>query len=531
MSLSDLLKLISVVLAAIILWSPIPGGVKVNAQTATPSPSPTPESEELRAACERAAILEQQKNAAQHEGDIAKAEKEGFEARFPKPSATPLEGKTDVDAGVKIESEIVAYAAISQAADRVVADIKAKNLTLGSVLIHNDRDMKALIGYSSVMEQSKMLGKEYERLLVLPTPAPTPAGNTANVAPLLAALPAAASVLGSFVDLVALFRTDTTVKGMSFDIEEGALVSEIFRSLRRPSVTPSAAQLGDESATGIPANCGGFGPGLQLYYPAVFPPNINAATPFKLFGEIEMVYERRAWAEKLLADRAEQEKALDETKGEINKLKRIVQQAKDEIDQLDREIERLQKIYYKWPSSRLAERIEEAHGKIDQLKRESAKATAELPVQQTKLITITAALNALNVKLKPEDKEGAVVRLKLLNTQFDKLVAELVKVDSAVGLNALRQYLQAEHLQDVLKGDSTYWLHVKVLKSGGNNKTVKNLITQIFRGDLLSHSGGAIVEYNLYTLNGDSKASNTFTEYYGYQSHCRFGHKVRIDGA
>ena len=64
-------------------------------------------------------------------------------------------------------------------------------------------------------------------------------------------LPAATSIAGSVIDLLALFRTDTEIKGKSFNVEEDALVAEVFRAW------PLSGVLSDVDEA--PTNLGGLG--------------------------------------------------------------------------------------------------------------------------------------------------------------------------------------------------------------------------------------------------------------------------------
>src|SRR5262245_18541109 len=87
------LKLSVMVLLTTLMWN---GGA--HAQT----PAPTPDSEEVQK-------LKEEKAKSELRRGIAEDKKAELEATFPKPKTTPLEGKTEVDSGVKLESEILAY--------------------------------------------------------------------------------------------------------------------------------------------------------------------------------------------------------------------------------------------------------------------------------------------------------------------------------------------------------------------------------------------------------------------------------------
>ncbi len=123
-----------------------------------------------------------------------------------------------------------------------------------------------------------------------------------------------------------------------------------------------------------------------------------------------------------------------------------------------------------------------------------------------------------------KNKSGSVNRLKILNKQFDKFFEELVKVDPALGYNAISSHLQTENLMDALgckilfgQCDDAYVLALKVVDVGGNNRVKKNLVTMIATGADITHSGGAIVEYKLYDMNGQIKTSSICRAYEAYR--------------
>jgi hypothetical protein len=94
-------------------------------------------------------------------------------------------------------------------------------------------------------------------------------------------------------------------------------------------------------------------------------------------------------------------------------------------------------------------------------------------------------------------------------------------VESGTGINPLTNYIKAESLKAALPGEDdekgNYWLQLKVIKAGGNNRIKTNLIVDIFTGgNRVSHSGGVIVQYILFTPNGKVIRSDTLTDYTGY---------------
>jgi len=618
-----------------------PRAVLAQDSSATPSPtatsSPTPESEELRRLRERNAILDEEKKAADSEKAIAEDKKAMLAAKFPSPSATPLEGKTEVDASVKIESQILTYKTMGDAADSIVREINDRGLDVKAVAVHNDKDVRALLSYMAVLRQLRLMGEEYDKMLAAEraeTPeSANPEFRTETFVGASEALTVAKSVLGGFIDLIALLRTDTSIKGVDVSIEEPALVSEVFRAMR------------------LKKEDGGLGEGIKLYYPATFPPNFNANTPSEFLGAIQGLNSVKSRAEELITKIEENEKAYADTKAEVATLKKRQKQIPDEIAELDKEYEGLQKVHWKWPSSRLAERMEELTVRISKLGAERKKNAATLGEDAARLDELQKTIDDLYGHLYPtiparqiaaalskadekvdaaqeilgrdftaeekkallqgfeDDQQKALIkeaeknahrplteeekaklvqplndaeraalgtiaekeegehkelsmearirllsggeqtallgdvdkeilrkmkkvslsRLKSLNAQYDKMVADLTKSDAASGTNPLTLYLQAENLREALACADTsdpdadpcpgsYLLQLKVVVAGGNIKTKKNLITNVFTGANISHSGGSIVEYNLFDMTGASKASNTLAVYEGYTS-------------
>jgi hypothetical protein len=109
----------------------------------------------------------------------------------------------------------------------------------------------------------------------------------------------------------------------------------------------------------------------------------------------------------------------------------------------------------------------------------------------------------------------AAARLKGINTQFDNLIAALIGGESGTP-NALTNYIRIERLLSVL-GDQDYWLQLKVINAGGNNRIKTNPIADIFRGgNRVSHSGGLIAQYHLFSASGKSVDSGVVPVYSKY---------------
>jgi hypothetical protein len=106
-----------------------------------------------------------------------------------------------------------------------------------------------------------------------------------------------------------------------------------------------------------------------------------------------------------------------------------------------------------------------------------------------------------------------------VNTQFDNLLKDLLAVDEGSGISLLTGYLLSESLQEVMNRDGSYWLVLDVVQAGGNRKVTSNLILDVFRGGAkVTHSGGAVVHFNVYDKAGASVLSGVHGSYLKYRS-------------
>ncbi len=519
----------------------------IQAQT----PTPTPKSEEVQKLEEQKAQLDLRKG-------IAEDEKAIRDAKFPKPDTKALEGKTEINDNAVIESQMVAYVSMARAANKIINAIKATKIE--NLAIYNERDLNLLTSYKVSTHKIQLIRDGYCSLLAPETitklkldnicPSP-PSGEMRELS--INPLSIANSFLGAFVDLTALLRTNVQIKGQTFDIDEAPLVAEVFRAARRSD---------------------GLGKDVKLYYPLVIAPNVDPRQKSEILGILEKVNLLRVEAGALLSDIQKKSKDLAESddnvkglKKSIKDLKRQKEEAKDAAKRLleaycralahkklkllenegldddeQQELELLEKLTMgcrRMPAEKrelalgLRDTIKGLRAKLNQVKSDLQDEDGTNTSLKKELIDLLMKLNA--DLQKPEELSSAIARLKAVNDQFDKFVNSLVDVDSGTGLNTLTSYIRAEQLKTALpeyaipfqdeKKDSnnkakekkSYWLQLKVVKAGGNNRIKTNLLWDVFTGgSRVSHSGGAIVEYILYDAYGTSVASDTITEYTNY---------------
>lgn len=503
-------------------------------EPSTATPTPTPSEEELKLQQEKA-ILDLKKGIEADKQAIAEAQKAELEAKFPKPTTSPLSGETKIS-GALIESDMISYLSLAYTANRLVKQLRP--LSPSNVAIYNQADVNLLLNYKVTAGQVEIMKQNYCALFSRdyipdicsePTSAPSPSpGLTPELtgeAAIPAVLPIAKSFLGAFVDLTSLLRTNVEIQGHTIDIDESAFAAEVFRAAHAEDGLRKSCK----TTTNDPKEC----PHTALYYPAAFPPNIQANTGFELLAKLEVLHLLRALADELIGGLSAVEEKIKKAEDKADALDASLEAVKARIEASVTERERLRKVLSGIKSDikrdEIILRIAELNELIVGLQGDQAKIETKLiPDNKTKLANLKGDRNQLLLRLQAKvvpnptsdgsiDLSPIIARIKSVNAQFDNFVESLVKTEASSGVNALTAYLKAENINLALNDANSYWLQLKVIKAGGNNKIKTNLITDIFTlGARVSHSGGAIVEYILYDRDGKVTKSDTFTEYTGY---------------
>ncbi|HYW73257.1 MAG TPA: hypothetical protein VE961_19710 [Pyrinomonadaceae bacterium] len=549
---------------------------QASSPTPTPTPSPDPEKDRLQREADLATL---KKTKAVADKDAEQARMDELTARFPKPTTSPLEGKTTVE-GAVIESQMVSYVSLARAADRIVERIKGNFNHGENLAVYNEQDVNLILNYKVATSQiDALVNFGYCKILTANVTngiCPTGAAKAPHIGaiPLAGVLPIAQSFLGAFVDFTALLRTNVEIKGQTFAIDEAPLVAEIFRSAKglNPSFEPVLTKAEDianyKSAHGFPQ------PG-NFYYPYVFPPDINLDRGSELLQRLEDVHKLRGDAQEIIDAIQTDSDDIDKSTAKIKDLQTTINQTlpKQSADtvalvgtliqancrplssdvatieteappnQSDDMVKLIAKVSAKCPkidSDKLAQILGLGNTLTDTSKA-LAKAKTDLGDAQTKEKTaegdLTTQLRNLQLNIKhsatpagqpppqptadqiKEAATAAVAQLKQINTQFDNLVTSLLQSQPGT-TNPLTNYIKVERLNAALSTDKTnkaYWLQVKVINAGGNNRVKSNLIVDIFTGgNRLSHSGGVIVEYHLFDVDGKSIDSGTVSDYTDY---------------
>lgn len=485
----------------------------------TPTPNPTPTEEQLK--------LEQEKRLIELQRDIELAKKAIRDAQPqpappPPPSATPLAGDTTLN-DVKLEPEIVSYKAMSEAAMMLVRDIDAKlaaedgnGIKIRTLSIYDAQIVKDWRFYQALFPafegQVKDIKQQYQDLLCadpdtnggfktrhcdsanMPKNSPrTSARMLVGPAAVQGAFAAGTTLVKSFIDLASLFRTDTKLEGKSLTIDESALVAEVFRELKNKHKD-----------------------NLTLYYPEVFPPRANPderSPTVTIIGELFLF---KAEADRLIKLKGEQNEADQKTLEEPTAKKH---KASQELGQLKQFKETLQKLEESLAQETSPITKRKLRAEIARTKTELSKLVVPDKVD-FRIKELTLNITLLEDRMKPikatlESREATTKSLRELNERFLKFVDQFLKPDNT-GTNALTLFIKSEDIQLIMGDHNCYWLEIKAVSAGGNNRTRKNLIW-FFTGPRVDHSGGVILNYTIYDRTGAVVLSDKLTHYEGYR--------------
>lgn len=498
------------ILLAILLVSC--GGL-ASAQTPTPTPTPTPSEEELK--------LQEEKRLLDLKKDIAVAKKAIRDAQ-PQPSATPLTGDTTLSEGVRLETEMVSYKAMSEVANEISREIRVRVPTPNNLAIYDAQVIRDWRFHQALFPafrgQAKDIRDNYIKLLCLDaasgasvffrsTHCADSGGNPFSPADAAAvrenakteavseAIGAGAALIKSFVDLTALFRTETKIEGKQVTIDNNALVAEVFRGLKNhygcnqpPVPVPCAVQ------------------SVSLYYPGVFPPRtINESETIKRIGQLFIF---KTEAERIIKQKTAAKQAL------VSVLNALVAQKNQAGETLDK-VKELNEVVKNLNDALTHETILVFRRKLWEEKQDSLVQLGKLPSEGFLVAQIAGVSAAIAAKkLAIEAIDAPVKDLTELNERFQSFVDQFLKLDAS-GSNALALFIKSEDIQNIMGNDNSYWLEIRSVSAGGNNRTRKNLIW-FFAGARVDHSGGAIIEYTLYNQSGAVVYSDKRAYYEGY---------------
>ncbi|HEY0171085.1 MAG TPA: hypothetical protein VGB98_08675, partial [Pyrinomonadaceae bacterium] len=486
----------ALLLASALLLGPLPA-------LAQEEPPPDPELEQIKK--EQARV------------DLEKAKLELAEkarsARFPKPTSSPLAGTTGTNDATFIEELIQGHNSVNAAADVVARRICTELPGPRVIVVHNSSSVGMMTTYAAGRKRIEALKRRYDRVSAeeaaalsadtdrpMPRPGFAEAAGRADGRSLAAGLGAATSVVGSFVDFLSFFRTNVDIRGSTFDVGNAVFVSSLFNSLRNTQNNCRSA--------------------VNLYHPAALPPNVMSPPNSPLLNEIEELFAKRDEAEDLkrrIDGRvARKRQQIEDLKKLVSNAQKAIKTYEDNLAKEDGGGEDEDD-----PIDNIAPGAGRGRANPTRSPRRRRDNPAQKPDPRPGLQASIQQYEDL-IKLLEDDivklNEGAR-HLPGVNTQFENLLKDLLAVDEASGISLLTGYLLTESLQGVMETDGSYWLVLDVVKAGGNRKVKTNLIWDVFRGGAkVTHSGGAVVHFNVYNRAGASVLSGVHGQYLKYRS-------------
>jgi predicted nucleic acid-binding Zn-ribbon protein len=481
------------------------GGQQGGTQTpATPTPK-TPEQEALE---KEISVLKLQKERAELLKDIRSAQAV--------PSITALEGKSTLNDKVEIEVHFMAYKAMTDVAFQISKEIKTElnrrvsPKKVDSIVIYNEKDVKDLRFYNtlhpvfklqldSIKNEYQPVLKELEELLTKPKD-PKNSLETLGVVPkVLEGFFAGSSLLKGFIDVMSFFRTDTEISGVAVTIDDKALVAEVMRALLVE-----------------------FEKNVVVYNPAILPPQVLKSSPtltlLRETFELRMKSQGMIKTLEQIASRIKQNKeGIKELEENLTKLEEILKKKSAGFEENQKSIAQLQQKLRRTFPRPAREKLQKQIDALKKTNQELQKSIEQLTEDKQDLEDKKA-----NAETRVKRLEGlveasgvALARLKVLNEQFDAFIGDFLKIDAATGQNALTLFVKSENLEKAMDGNS-YWLELKSVKAGGNNRTRRNLIRYL-TGAKIDHSGGFIVGYAVYDKAGSVMIADKLAIYPGYK--------------
>ena len=466
------------------------GQATVRAQTPDPTPTPTEEEQRLQ---DEKRLLDLKKEIEEDKKAIRDAQ--------PTSAATPLSGDTTLSEGVRLETEIVSYKAMAKAAKLIAAEIKSKRSDAQNIAIYDGQVIKdwrfyqtqspAFKGFVNDLRQRYIdlfcadpdtdprILKVYCGATAVAARAEMPLSEAAG------AFAAGSTLVKSFIDLAALFRTDTKIEGNSVTIEQSALNAEVLRRLR------------DEYKTTKDFN---------LYIPGMFPPrkSSNSSTITQI-GELFLFKKEADQLIKLKSQgKPDAQQKLDQDTEDLKK----VEDELEQVNTLDNKLTNLNLALTNEHNPAIKKKI---RAEIASVKVQMAALTdkSELEKQkknlEAKIVADKAPIEAI---------EASVKALTDVNDRFQSFFDEFIKVGSD-GTNTLALFVKSEDIDQIMNNANSFWLEIRSVSAGGNNRTRKNLIW-FFAGARVDHSGGVVLEYTLYDCTGAVVYSDKLSHYEGY---------------
>ncbi|HEX8196209.1 MAG TPA: hypothetical protein VF571_08480 [Pyrinomonadaceae bacterium] len=416
---------------------------------------------------------------------IAEARKAELEATFPIPDPESLRTATDFKEikGEFIETRIQGYQAMANAAQKVACRIRGTVGNNVSLVVYRPEEAAMIRQYLSVMDKRNRLEERYKSLI--------------KETDALQAEIAQRSDLGQFgiqsfdgggigavanlvVEFIGLFKRQETFSPTLFDIGDKELLAVFFDKFRTTD-----CQYPNENSRDV-----------QFYYPGVIPITLSPMQPASsdLWSGVIELDRVRTEAENKLATFEESFSGIQSL---ISELETMPANQRDEKQNA---------------ALRILKKIERLKFEKDVLR--------ELYKGFLKEIGIPFKEKPEKPEQKPEpDKPSSTTQTTTVTVNVYNKEEEKKKNNDAGGGNFFA-LLDAEKLYKLMSDTNRkgYWIQMSVSKAGGNVRVVSIPIVDIFAGSRVRFSGGSIISYNVFGLDGQSILSGVTSSYEKYTS-------------
>lgn len=327
------------------------------------------------------------------------------------------------------------------------------------------------------------------------------AGSSTGLSPAGIAIDAA-------LNLFALFKTDTTIKGSPVTPGPQDLNGYLFRVLNLvPAEKPATqAEMDDDRAAHRPIRK------VRKYYvknsvEIISPDNAvlgRSVDSSALLGQLRLLSSEYAFGKKLL-------EKVDAVRGQV------VKRAEKDVGKEDIKNSIEEK------TSELADKLKKYGEKPSDLtKAQYEAAKIELALLNAKL---EKAQKAIDQKASAFDEAIATEKsvVEALGKVFEDLSKRLTGPPDkdAANQKSLADYLRAEIIYEKLNKDknkTAVWLETAISSNGANQMKKSSLVTDVFtRGPSFSYSGAAVVTYQIRNMEGTVLLAGTTWTYSPYR--------------
>jgi hypothetical protein len=213
--------------------------------------------------------LKKKKEIAEAKKAIAEARKAEIEAKFPIPDPDTLKGSTDVK-GDLIESRIQAYKANEIISDEIAKNTQNKGIT--RLFVFNETDYEKILAYKRLIQQLDVINEEYRKC--------SPTGGAAGPA----------VIPNLLLNALPLLKTDTSIVGSSFDIDDEAFWASLANKFSSRGIYLSNPFISNfDSSTIVFGNSPLFFKLEQAYQSASKP---DCANNYKFKNSIDSVFRK-----------------------------------------------------------------------------------------------------------------------------------------------------------------------------------------------------------------------------------------------